>query len=81
MGEKAEVEEAAVVVEEAQGDLEASEWVRLGEAARRVGCSAPWISALVRAGRLPAVRTPLGKLYPRGAVEAIRAERVLRGLA
>ncbi len=48
------------------------------EAARELGCSAEWVRRLTKCGRLPCVPTPLGRLIPRAAVEALRRERAAR---
>lgn len=44
-------------------------------AARRLGLSVQRLSQIARAGRLPHVSTPLGRLYPVAAVDALAAER------
>ncbi len=45
------------------------------EAARRLDVSVRWIHKLTAAGRLPYVRTPLGRLIDAEAVEKLRSER------
>lgn len=54
--------------------LDRNSWLTPTQAARVLQISAERVRQLVRAGRLRAVVTPLGRLLPRAAVEA-EAER------
>lgn len=45
------------------------------QAARELGVSSERVRQLVKAGKLPAVMTPLGRLIPADAVEKLRQER------
>jgi excisionase family DNA binding protein len=40
-----------------------------GQTARRLGVSREWVVQLANEGRLPHIRTPLGRLFPEGVVE------------
>ena len=51
------------------------EAVSTGPAARRLGVSEAWLRKLIRAGRLPSIPTPLGRLIPKDALEAYARER------
>lgn len=48
-----------------------------GQAARELSVSPDWVRKLVKQGILPAIETPLGRLIPADAVEALRKEREL----
>jgi excisionase family DNA binding protein len=50
-------------------------YLRPSEAARRLEISVEALRQWLRQGRLPHVRTPLGRLVPRDAVERLAAER------
>ena len=50
-------------------------YLRPSEAARRLEVSVEALRQWMRQGRLPHVRTPLGRLVPRDAVERLVAER------
>ena len=50
-------------------------YLSLGQAAHRLGLSRQRVSALVRAGRLPAILTPLGRLYRTADLARYSAER------
>jgi excisionase family DNA binding protein len=51
------------------------DYLRPSEAARRLEVSVELVRVWMREGRLPHVRTPLGRLVPRDAVERLAAER------
>lgn len=48
------------------------------EAARHLGVSSAWVRQLALAGTLPAVMTPIGRLFSRQAVEQLARERAER---
>ncbi len=48
------------------------------QAARRLGLSADRVRQMVAEGKLPAVVTPLGRLLPASAVDALAAERAAK---
>lgn len=48
------------------------------QAGRRLGVSAHRVLQLVNEGRLPAQMTPLGRLIPADAVDALAAERLAK---
>jgi len=50
-------------------------YLRPSEAARELRISVELLRVWMREGRLPHVRTPLGRLVPRDAVERLAAER------
>jgi excisionase family DNA binding protein len=60
--------------------IDHNSWLTPTQAARVLQISAERVRQLVRAGRLRAVTTPLGRLLPRAAVEA-EAERRRRRAA
>ena len=49
--------------------------VSTGPAARRLGVSDAYVRRLVRDGRLRSIRTPLGRLIPRDALEEFAHQR------
>ena len=55
-----------------------TEWLAPNQAGLRLGVSAERIRQLERAGRLPCLRTPLGRLFSREQVERLAAERAGR---
>jgi len=62
-----------------KGTMEAmDELLSSGEVARRLGISAERVRQFAQAGRLPYVRTPLGRLYRSADVERLLAERMGR---
>jgi excisionase family DNA binding protein len=63
-----------------KGLCDHNSWMTPSQAARLLQVSAERVRQLVRAGRLRAVTTPLGRLLPRAAVEA-EAERRRRRAA
>jgi excisionase family DNA binding protein len=54
---------------------ELRDYLRPSEAARRLEVSVELVRVWMRDGRLPHVRTPLGRLVPRDVVERLAAER------
>jgi len=50
-------------------------YLRPSEAARRLEVSVELVRSWMKEGRLPHVRTPLGRLVPRDVVERLAAER------
>jgi excisionase family DNA binding protein len=54
---------------------ELRDYLRPSEAARRLEVSVELVRSWMKEGRLPHVRTPLGRLVPRDAVERLAAER------
>jgi excisionase family DNA binding protein len=50
------------------------------QTARRLDLSRERVIQLSNEGRLPAIRTPLGRLFPVDAVERLAAERNVRPL-
>jgi hypothetical protein len=54
------------------------EYLSPAETANRLGVSAQRVAQLRRAGELPALRTPLGHLYERDAVERLADVRAQR---
>jgi excisionase family DNA binding protein len=54
---------------------ELRDYLRPSEAARRLEVSVELLRLWLREGRLPHVRTPLGRLVPRDVVERLAAER------
>ncbi len=49
-----------------------------GQAARKLGCSSTYVRLMAREGALPHVRTPVGFLFGREAVDRLAAERAAR---
>jgi excisionase family DNA binding protein len=56
----------------------AKETIGAGEAARRLGISAQYLSALAERGLIPFERTPYGRTYDARDVEEVRAAREAR---
>ena len=54
---------------------ELRDYLRPSEAARRLEVSVELVRSWMREGRIPHVRTPLGRLVPRDVVEQLAAER------
>jgi excisionase family DNA binding protein len=54
---------------------ELRDYLRPSEAARKLGISVELLRQWLRDGRLPHVRTPLGRLVPVAEVERLAAER------
>ena len=50
-------------------------YLRPSEAARRLEVSVELVRVWMKEGRLPHVRTPLGRLVPRDVVERLATER------
>lgn len=48
------------------------------EAARLLACSAELVAQLARSGRLASIQAPGGRIYRRGDVEQLAAERAAR---
>jgi excisionase family DNA binding protein len=53
-------------------------WLHSGQVARVLGVSEGFVHQLVKAGKLKAMQTALGKLYRPAEVERLRAERAER---
>ena len=51
------------------------------QAARVLALSSERVRQLIRAGKLPAIMTPLGRLIPADAVEILRQEREAKNAA
>ena len=56
-------------------DANASETIGTAQAARLLGLSEQRVRQLADAGELPSMRTPLGRLFDRGDVEALAEAR------
>jgi hypothetical protein len=66
----------APVAADHRPDLSATRgWVPVSRAARGLGLSANWVRRLADAGRLPAVRTQLGRLVDPAGLEDLAARR------
>lgn len=50
-------------------------WLSTGDVRRVLGVSNQAVHKMVKAGRLPFVDTPAGRLYPREAVNRLKDER------
>lgn len=52
-----------------------ADYITSGRAARLAGVSDAWMRELLVTGRMPSIKTPLGKLIPRDALDAYIRKR------
>ncbi|HKB48963.1 MAG TPA: hypothetical protein VKC57_14765 [Ktedonobacterales bacterium] len=57
--------------------IDVSTWLTVRQVTRRLDLSQPYVSRLIGAGRLSAVRTPLGYFVDPESVAALKAARAL----